>query len=75
MLLDVARCDGEQEEVPLGHVLELIELLELRTEFEAILRKELKLGARELKLLKERAMAGLARMKDVGEESLQADRP
>jgi hypothetical protein len=75
VLLDVARCDGEQEEVPLGHVLELIELLELRTEFDAILRKELKLGARELKLLKERAMAGLARMKDVGEESLQADRP
>lgn len=29
-----------------------VELLELRTEFEAILRKELKPGARELKLLK-----------------------
>lgn len=73
VLLDVARCDTEQEEVPLGHVLEIVEQLELRTAFETILRKELKLGARELKQLKERAMDGLAKMKDVGEESLQAE--
>lgn len=73
VLLDVARCDGEQEEVPLGHVLELAELLELSTEFDAILRKELKVSARDLKQLKERAMEGLSKMKDVGEESLQAE--
>jgi alanine racemase len=73
VLLDVARCDSEQEEVPLGHVLEIVELLGLNSEFETILRKELKLGARELKALKERAMAGLAKMKDVSTESLQAE--
>ena len=59
--------------MPLGHVLELAELLELSTEFDAILRKELKLGARELKQLKDRALEGLSKMKDVGEESLQAE--
>ncbi len=73
VLLDVARCDSEQEEVPLGQMLELAELLELSAEFDAILRKELKLGARELKQLKDRAMEGLSKMKDVGEESLQAE--
>ncbi len=73
VLLDVARCDSEQEEVPLGHMLELAELLGLTTEFDAILRKELKLGARELKQLKDRAMEGLSKMKDVGEESLQEE--
>jgi hypothetical protein len=73
VLLDVARCDKEQEDVPLGHMLELAELLVLSTEFDAILRKELKLGARELKQMKDRAMEGLSNMKDVGEESLQAD--
>ena len=73
VLLDVARCDSEQEEVPMGHMLEIAELLGINSEFEAILRKELKLGARELKTLKERAMAGLARMKDVSTESLQAE--
>lgn len=73
VLLDVARCDSEQEEVPLGHVLEIAELLGLRDEFEAGLRKELKLGTRELKQLKERAMAGLAKMKDVSTESLQEE--
>ena len=73
VLLDVARCDSEQEEVPLGHMLELAELLDLSVEFDAILRKELKLGARELKQLKERALEGLSKMKDVGEESLQEE--
>ncbi|MBX2980109.1 MAG: M48 family metalloprotease [Flavobacteriales bacterium] len=73
VLLDVARCDSEQEEVPMGHMLELAELLGLTTEFDAILRKELKLGARELKQLKDRAMESLSKMKDVGEESLQEE--
>lgn len=73
VLLDVARCDSEQEEVPLGHVLEIAELLALEKPLDAVLRKELKLGARELKQLKERAMEGLGRMKDVGDESLQAE--
>lgn len=73
VLLDVARCDSAQEEVPLGHMLELAELLGLAAEFDGILRKELKLGARELKQLKDRAMEGLGRMKDVGEESLQEE--
>jgi len=59
--------------VPLGHMLELAELLDLSAEFDAILRKELKLGARELKQLKERALEGLSKMKDVGEESLQEE--
>ncbi|MBL7982451.1 MAG: M48 family metalloprotease [Flavobacteriales bacterium] len=73
VLLDVARCDSAQEEVPLGHILELAELLGLTPEFDAILREELKLGARELKQLKDRAMEGLSKMKDVGEESLQEE--
>jgi hypothetical protein len=54
-------------------MLELAELLDLSAEFDAILRKELKLGARELKQLKERALEGLSKMKDVGEESLQEE--
>lgn len=73
VLLDIALADNEQEEVPMGHVLEITELLGMQKEFDAILRRELKLGVRELKLLKERSIDELSKMKDVGEESLQAE--
>ena len=62
LLLDFARIDSALEKLPLAHTLEVSELLELKEDYERILRKELKLTIRDFKKLKEEAMNDLSRV-------------
>ncbi|AGC76812.1 peptidase M48-like protein [Nonlabens dokdonensis] len=73
VLLDFSRIDSALEKLPLAHTLEIAELLELREDYERILRKELKLTIRDFKKLQEEAMADLSNVTENQENSMYDD--
>lgn len=73
VLLDFAKVDADLEHAPLAYTLEISELLELDSEYEKLIRKELKLTVRDFKLLKESAMAELQQVKEGKEDSIYKD--
>ncbi|MCH2206071.1 MAG: M48 family metalloprotease [Lentisphaerales bacterium] len=70
VLLDFAKVDSSLETAPLGFTLEIAELLSIRTFYEKLIRKELKLTVRNFKKLKDQAMAELQQVKESKDESL-----
>ncbi len=62
VLLDFATADPDLDELPLAAALELARELELSAYFETLVSKELKIKARDLKRIKEKATELLARM-------------
>jgi len=70
VLLDFARIDPSLEKLPLAHTLEIAELLDLITDYERILRKELKLTVRDFKKLKEEAARDLGKMTENQDNSI-----
>ncbi|MGB0888278.1 MAG: M48 family metalloprotease [Vicingaceae bacterium] len=73
VLLDFAKVDEAMEGVPLGHSLEIAELLGLKNEFEKIVRKELKLTSRAFKLMQETVLKDLQDIKESKEDSIYND--
>ncbi|MDH3975437.1 MAG: M48 family metalloprotease [Deltaproteobacteria bacterium] len=73
LLLDFAKADPDMESAPMGHTLEIAELLGLKDHYEKNIRKELKLTARDFKIMKEKALAELQEVKEGKEESLYND--
>jgi hypothetical protein len=67
VLLDFVTVDPELEEMPLAAALELSRELDLDSDFEKLVTKELKIKARELKRIKERAKDELAEVEKTGE--------
>jgi len=70
VLLDFAKVDESLEEIPMGYMLEISELLGLSSEFEQVIRKELKMTVRDFKLKKASAMSALQHMKENSNESI-----
>lgn len=73
VLLDFAKVDTDLENAPLAHTLEISELLELNSEYEKLIRKELKLTVRDFKLLKDKALAELQQVKEGKQDSIYND--
>ena len=67
VLLDFVTVDPELDEVPLAAALDLCGRMELTGPFEKLATKELKLKARELKRIKEKATEMLAKAEANGE--------
>jgi Peptidase family M48 len=60
LLLDFVTADAELDELPLAAAIELSRELDLSTDFEKLVTKELKMKARDLKRIKDRAKDMLA---------------
>ncbi|MFT4600726.1 MAG: hypothetical protein ACI857_000902 [Arenicella sp.] len=73
VLLDFARVDSDLEGLGIGHTLQIAELLSLSKEYEKIMRKELKLTARDFKLLQERVVKELEQLTEGKEDSIYND--
>ena len=67
LLLDFVTADPELDEMPLAAALELSRELDLNGEFEKLVTKELKIKARDLKRIKDRARDMLAVAEKSGE--------
>jgi Peptidase family M48 len=67
LLLDFVTADPELDEMPLAAALELSRELDLSTDFEKLVTKELKMKARDLKRITDRARDMLATAEDTGE--------
>lgn len=59
VLLDFSMVDKDMEGAPMGHTLELSELLGIKDVYEKVIRKELKLSVRDFKLMQDRVMSEL----------------
>lgn len=70
VLLDFAKVDNDMEGAPFGHTLEIAELLNLKKEYEKIVRKELKLTVRDFKILQEKLLLELQDVKEAKEDSI-----
>jgi len=64
VLLDFAKVSHELELLPLAHTLEISEYLEIKNEYEKIVRKELKMTHKDFKTYKEKAMLELQSAKE-----------
>lgn len=73
VLLDFAKIDPSLEGAPLGHVLEIVELLGIRENFEKMMRKELKLTVRDFKQVKKDALSQLAEVNENKAESIYSE--
>ena len=67
VLLDFVTADPELDEMPLAAALELSRELDLSTDFEKLVTKELKMKARDLKRIKDRSRNMLATAEKPGE--------
>lgn len=70
VMLDFAKVDADLEQAPLAHTIEISELLDLKDEYEKLIRKELKLTVRDFKVLKKRALTELQEVKEAKEDSI-----
>jgi len=70
VLLDFAKVDSDMENLAMGHCFELAEILNLKTQFENLIKKEFKLNARDFKSLQENVIIETAKMKESKDESL-----
>lgn len=70
VLLDFAKVDSDMEGLALGHAFELAEVLNLKKEFEKIVRKEFKMNGRDFKALQEKVVKEVAQMQESKDESL-----
>lgn len=73
VLLDFARIDRDLEGLGLGHTLQIAELLAMSAEYEKIIRKELKLTARDFKLMQEKVVKELEQLTEGKEDSIYND--
>lgn len=73
VLLDFARIDSDLEGLGLGHTLQIAELLSMSSEYEKIIRKELKLTARDFKLMQEKVVKELEQLTEGKEDSIYND--
>ena len=73
VLLDFAKVDSDLENVALAHTFEIAELLNLKANYEKIVRKELKISVREFKILKEKTAAALSNISETKEDSIYND--
>jgi hypothetical protein len=67
LLLDFVTADPELDEIPLAAALQVCERLELESQFERIVARELKMKVRDVKRLKEQAAVMLAKAEVNGE--------
>lgn len=73
VLLDFSQIDSDLEGLGLGHTLQIAEILSLSTEYEKIIRKELKLTARDFKLMQEKVVKELEQLTEGMEDSIYND--
>jgi hypothetical protein len=73
ILLDFSKVDPSLEGAPLGHVLDIAELLGIEDTFEKVIRKELKLTIRDFKQLKKEVLSELSEVTENKEESIYSD--
>lgn len=73
VLLDFAKVDSDLEGLGIAHTLQIAELLSLTKEYEKIIRKELKLSARDFKLMQEKVVKELEQITEGKEDSIYDD--
>lgn len=73
VLLDFAKVDGDLEGLGMAHTLQIAELLSLSKEYEKIIRKELKMSARDFKLMQEKVVKELEQITEGKEDSIYHD--
>ncbi len=73
VLLDFARVDSDLEGLVLGHTLQIAEFLSLSAEYEKVIRKELKLTARDFNSLREQVVKDLEQLTEGKEDSIYND--
>lgn len=70
LLLDFARVDPELNDLPLAHIFEIAEALDLGDRLQRITRKELQLGVREFRELTTDAVKSLSEMTAAEDEGI-----
>ncbi|GAA5022271.1 hypothetical protein GCM10011506_01270 [Marivirga lumbricoides] len=70
VLLDFTMVDSDLEGLGMGHTLQIAELLSISKEYENIVRKELKLTARDFKQIQERVIKELEQLTEGKEDSI-----
>ncbi len=70
VLLDFAKADSDLEGAPIAYTLEIAELLEMESEYEKIIRKELKLSVRDFKTFRKGVTKELMEMRENKKDSL-----
>lgn len=70
VLLDFVLSDPALEEVPMGRAFELAEALHLKLNFEAILKKEMRLSDKKLQGMRNKALAAYSGVKENEDEQI-----
>lgn len=70
LFLDIAKVDADMEGLPMGHTLEIAELLDMKAAYEKIIRKELNLTIRDFKKMQESAMEDLQKVSEDKSDSI-----
>jgi hypothetical protein len=73
LFLDIAKVDTDMEGIPMGHTLEISELLGMKTEYEKIIRKEMNLTIRDFKKMQESVMDDLQKVSEDKSDSIYTD--
>ncbi|MDF4204005.1 M48 family metalloprotease [Maribacter sp. SA7] len=70
ILLDFTRADNELELLPLGHTMEISELLDINKDYVKVVKKELKLNQKELKKIQSQILEDYQNIREGDGESL-----
>lgn len=70
VLLDFSKVDSDLEGLGMGHTLQIAELLSISKEYESIVRKKLKLTARDFKQMQEKVVKDLEQLTEGKEDSI-----
>jgi len=73
LFLDISKVDTNMEGVPMGHTLEVAELLGMKTEYEKVIRKEMNMTIRDFKKMQESAMDDLQKVSEDKSDSIYTD--